>query len=1002
MKLNMTTAAATPSSARPTTSLLSSIVSYPSLLSHEEAIIKHPYDVQGWILYLSQIDGLLDALNEAQSQAAASKTTRKDSKLITIGGRQDMKPSLFFRYKKELLAIRSFVGTRATRLLPGSYKIWRCHLLHLMAQLTHTYSAICSDRRNRFTAAANAFELCLMRLSKMPRIWLDYLHLVTLHNATNVTHIRRLFNRCLEALPVTQHATIWPVMLNWASPTASAPSPSPSSVSPPLPAETTLRTMRRYALYYDTSARETLAAKCLELNRPGEAAWMYWNVMNDTTFMSPSGSTRADIWMALANVCTQYPEESLKVGIDFAALVRHALVPTKHIWTVLEEETTDGEELASAQPSALLHLGELEGSLWGKLADYYTRMGDFDMARSTYEEGMEAVTKVRDFSILFDAYMKLEEGIVEAMMEEQGNDEQSDDNEIENNESHDPDDWDILLVSQDPGSHHHMADMELALARAEHLTMRRPLLLNRVLLHQNPHNVGEWLRRAELYQQQQQDQTTMACAALEEALTKIHARKAMNGTPSLVVLALLKLYEASSLDKARHLMERICHKYEYTFANVDDLAQCYSAWVELELRHEAWDEALSIARQAVAAPDGTATSGPMAKLVRNLNKSIRLWDLLLDLEESLGSLATTKDAYSRALEMKVATPMHVLNFASFLKEQKYFEEAFSAYERGVEMFTFPASKLLWNAYLADFIERYKGQKVERVRDLFERCLEGCPAEGASEFCIMNGAFEEEFGLTNRALNAYKRMCQLVPKEEKYKAYQLYIAKTTKYMGVTNTRDIYQEAISCLDDEPAAKLCMDFSKMETSLQELERARAVLAYGAQMADPRRLPEYWKKWHDFEVSHGNEETFREMLRIKRSVQASFSTVNYNAIGMDQDLNPLSDEQAMSMIADQEGVDYNQIRRKEEASNNNVFVSQKKRSAGDAQLEDVENRVAKLRKATGAAFEHEHAGDDEIDIDDLENEEDDGDAPSSRSPVQHVSTKAIPTAVFGGLVNG
>ena len=23
----------------------------------------------------------------------------------------------------------------------------------------------------------------------------------------------------------------------------------------------------------------------------------------------------------------------------------------------------------------------------------------------------------------------------------------------------------------------------------------------------------------------------------------------------------------------------------------------------------------------------------------------------------------------------------------------------------------------------------------------------------------------------------------------------------------------------------------------------------------------------WHDFEVSHGNEETFREMLRVKRS---------------------------------------------------------------------------------------------------------------------------------------
>ena len=75
---------------------------------------------------------------------------------------------------------------------------------------------------------------------------------------------------------------------------------------------------------------------------------------------------------------------------------------------------------------------------------------------------------------------------------------------------------------------------------------------------------------------------------------------------------------------------------------------------------------------------------------------------------------------------------------------------------------------------------------------------------------------------------------------------------------------------------------------------------------MADPRRSPEYWRKWNDFEVSHGNEETYRNMLRIKRSVQAAFSTVNYNAIGMDQDMNPFSNEQAMSVIADQEGVEY------------------------------------------------------------------------------------------------
>lgn len=34
--------------------------------------------------------------------------------------------------------------------------------------------------------------------------------------------------------------------------------------------------------------------------------------------------------------------------------------------------------------------------------------------------------------------------------------------------------------------------------------------------------------------------------------------------------------------------------------------------------------------------------------------------------------------------------------------------------------------------------------------------------------------------------------------------------------------------------------------------------------------------QEWNDFEVAHGNEDTFREMLRVKRSVSAQFSSVN------------------------------------------------------------------------------------------------------------------------------
>jgi len=34
------------------------------------------------------------------------------------------------------------------------------------------------------------------------------------------------------------------------------------------------------------------------------------------------------------------------------------------------------------------------------------------------------------------------------------------------------------------------------------------------------------------------------------------------------------------------------------------------------------------------------------------------------------------------------------------------------------------------------------------------------------------------------------------------------------------------------------------------------------------------FWETWREFEIQHGNKDTFREMLRIKRSVAASFAT--------------------------------------------------------------------------------------------------------------------------------
>ena len=57
------------------------------------------------------------------------------------------------------------------------------------------------------------------------------------------------------------------------------------------------------------------------------------------------------------------------------------------------------------------------GLLWNSLADYYTRSSHFERARDIYEEAIQTVVTVRDFTQVFDAYAQFEESMVSAKIE---------------------------------------------------------------------------------------------------------------------------------------------------------------------------------------------------------------------------------------------------------------------------------------------------------------------------------------------------------------------------------------------------------------------------------------------------------------------------------------------------------------------------------------------------------------------------------------------------------
>jgi pre-mRNA-splicing factor SYF1 len=46
------------------------------------------------------------------------------------------------------------------------------------------------------------------------------------------------------------------------------------------------------------------------------------------------------------------------------------------------------------------------------------------------------------------------------------------------------------------------------------------------------------------------------------------------------------------------------------------------------------------------------------------------------LEESIGSVESTKAVYDKIMELKIANAQVIVNYAAFLEENKYFEESF--------------------------------------------------------------------------------------------------------------------------------------------------------------------------------------------------------------------------------------------------------------------------------------------------------------------------------------
>jgi pre-mRNA-splicing factor SYF1 len=176
---------------------------------------------------------------------------------------------------------------------------------------------------------------------------------------------------------------------------------------------------------------------------------------------------------------------------------------------------------------------------------------------------------VRDFTQIFDAYAEFEENIISQKMDEANKRE-------------------ILDKDAD-------FDLDIRMMRFEQLMDRRAFLVNDVLLRQNPNNVIEWEKRVALWGENK----TQVVNTYTEAIKTINPKKAQ-GRFGHLWTGFAKFYEeGGDLKTAREIMEKATR---VGYKSVNELADVWIDYAEMEIRADNLDKALEIMAVATKSP----------------------------------------------------------------------------------------------------------------------------------------------------------------------------------------------------------------------------------------------------------------------------------------------------------------------------------------------------------------------------------------------------------------
>ena len=751
--------------------------------------------------------------------------------------------------KEAPFSIRKKIYQVSLHYLPGSYKIWYNYLKEEREYVKNNYRL----PNIHYEDVNKIHENALIYMIKMPVIWVNYIKFLIEQNL--VTKSKLVLNKALQMLPITQHNKIWDVIIPWAESLNGCH-------------KSKIQIFKRY-LKYNPDYKEKFIHYLIDIKEFNIAIELIIEILNDENFFSKENKSQYYYWIMICQIINNYPEyiniNKNDKNINIDKLIKHGI-----------KKYTDEV-----------------GNLWVTLCNYYITMGFIDKAREIFEEALEKVLTVRDFSLVFNSYLNFEKKILKQNIYnndenddkdlEEKNQNNIDDNNDDNNKLEDFelkelenafDELQIKTIEKEnkkeksksknkeknknknkinisnTDKNNNSNDGKFNFLRVDNLILRRPFLLNSTILRRNPNNCTEWLKRIDLIKEK--NDFKLIKNMYEEALNTININEAY-GKLSDIYISYAHFYEENNdIIKANEIFYKGCN---LNFKKTEENINMWCMWCEMNVRQKKYRDAYKIIK--------FICTNNINKYYR-YNKNLKLWSLYVDLETNINSNNEKQVIYiyNKMIEYKIANIETIFNYITYLEKIEKYDKIYNIYEQSMDLFTWPNVYDLCLCYIIDYINHFKDTKIEIFRDIIQNII--ISSGHMKIFYYIYAFYEEKYGLFNHSIDILKEASKNVKEEEKPEVHSVIIAKSAKYFGIGKVRLAFDDAMNNLEKSYVLEIGLKYIAIEIKLKEINRARGIFKYLGKLFNPDNKEykeEFWEMWDNFEKIYGDSTTYQEM---------------------------------------------------------------------------------------------------------------------------------------------